>query len=162
MANAARVSLLTAALRSDRFQQGTGYLTLEPGQPTEQNCCLGVACTVAMENGLHLDYVDGDTRLFLDDEGHTCGTEGDNLNICACYSNDTVLPHAVVQWYGFDADDPDMDVTVDDSAGPYEARLSAATLNDDKAYNFAQIADAFDTNFVHLAEPEDPEGLLEP
>ena len=163
MINPDRLSLLTAALRSDRFQQGHGHLTINPGLPTEKNCCLGVACIVAMENGLQLDYVDLDTRMYLDDEGHTCGTDGDDLTICGCYTNDTVLPRAVVDWYGFPDEDPDMIAPMrDGDGGTYEARHSASSYNDDLGFDFAGIADAFDSNFTNTAEMEDPSGRLEP
>ena len=147
-----------AALRSRRFKQAQGYLTVDPGLPTESHCCLGVGSVVAEENGLPLEYVDDSHRNYLDEEGHTCdGSE----EFCTCYTNDTQLPQAVVDWYGFDDDDPDLDVTVSDGAGwSYETTLTAATLNDDKMFTFEQIADAFEAKYP--AGPADPEGALEP
>jgi hypothetical protein len=119
-----------------------------------------------MEHGLELDYVDmpDGRRYYLGDEGHTCGRERDDLDgSCGCYSNDITMPQKVVEWYGFPDDDPEMVTVVTGASGnEFEDRLTAAFLNDDKGFDFAQIADAFDANFVHLVEPEDPSGRLEP
>lgn len=162
MVKASRVKLLTKALRSGLFDQAHGHLTTNPGTPEEQHCCLGVACVIAMEHGVELDYIDqGGLRYYLaDDCDH--GDFDEHEHTEHCYSNDVVMPYKVQQWYGFDDTDPDLDVHLSSPGGKYQAQISAATLNDDKGFTFAEIADALDGNFVHKAEMGDPSGAIEP
>lgn len=153
MANPERVALLTAALRSGRFQQGIGKLSQDVGTSNEQHCCLGVACIIAMENGLHLDYLDhvNGTRYYLYDNWN----EDQEIMAERDYANETVLPELVRAWYGF----PDTNPLLKLRPGSVDY---AAEANDGGA-SFAVIADAFDNTYVHAAEvPEEPHGVLEP
>ena len=159
MANPHRLALFTAALRSGRFAQGKGKLTRNPGTPDERHCCLGVACVVAMENGLQLSYLDAvdGLRYYLRDLWDGEGGEPDEGD----YGNDTVLPQIVAKWYGFGEYelDPDIQVTYRTPDGTMiEDRLGATTANDGLGFTFAQIADAFDNTFLDTF----PDGPLEP
>jgi hypothetical protein len=144
MANTERVQLFTAALRSGRFTQGTGRLTDLPGTDDERHCCLGVACIIAMENGLELNYDDSSgQRLYLRDGSDADPSREDD------YNNGEVLSRAVSEWYGFVGSDPELRAQVD---GHMRRYWPATTLNDEQCFTFDQIADAFDNTFVHPVE----------
>lgn len=113
--NKERLRLWTDALRSGKYQQATGKLKGDEGY-----CCLGVACMVAVENGLSLD---------LEDEF----SSAKNLN----------LPVAVGEWFGlFDIPD-DPVIGIDE----YDGVVYATQANDDLLWSFDQIADAIDKEF---------------
>jgi hypothetical protein len=160
----ARRKLFYDALRGPRFKQGTGTLTRYPGTPNEENCCLGVGCIVAGENGAPVPFRDvEDTRFYLSNAYRTEDeTEGeDEIN---CFINSEDLPLAVKEWYGFDDHDPELTVVLHDSyeGVDYTAGVTASSLNDDKHFTFDQIADAFEAAYPCTREPEEPHGLLEP
>lgn len=149
MINQDHLALFLAALRSDRFKQGTGHLTQNPGTPEEENCCLGVGCIVGMENGLKLEHWDGDgLRYYLAD-----GTEPDADGTFSTedFHNAEALPQLAYEWYGFPDADPDILIPLDDN-GNYNTngtmeRVTASTANDDKGLTFAEIADGFERTY---------------
>lgn len=58
-----------AALRSGKYTQTNGALTKFTKDGME-NCCLGVLCELAIENGIELEVVDNQwNRLYDDAEG---------------------------------------------------------------------------------------------
>jgi hypothetical protein len=128
MANMARVRLLVNALLSDEYDQTTSVLERITADNTVENCCLGVACRVAMQHGLSLsadfDKSEGVTRF-----GGYIGQ----------------LPAKVRDWYGFsdvnpllrDPEDPDDD----------GAEALATELND-SGRPFAWIAKAFEVTYL--------------
>lgn len=95
--NAERVELLAAALESGEYQQGRQQLHMKDYEAGDRYCCLGVACEVAVKNGLELNVRE-------DSEG-TRSYDG----------SITILPRAVAQWYGFARDNGG-----EDSPSPWE------------------------------------------
>lgn len=79
MANNERIQLWQNALRSDRYKQTTGTLANEEG-----HCCLGVACEVAIANGLSV------RKAEVGDGSFSYDTETD------------VMPGVVADWFGVD------------------------------------------------------------
>lgn len=111
------------ALRSGEFKQGSSYLNLE-----ETYCCLGVACEVAIREGVQVE------RTICD-----CNVEG------CCRSTrydggDAWLPKSVQKWLG--VDNGDIPIFYEDEL------LSAADLNDNRALSFEQIADAIEATYL--------------
>ena len=129
--NGDRVRLLVDALRSGEFEQGRGRLNRD-----DELCCLGVACVVAQRAGLAL-------RAYTDEDGDVhYGRDDDGWKDEEDYAQ---LPRSVQEWYGFEFNDPELRAAVD---GEHEDTYQASTLNDDYAYDFAQIADAFERTFL--------------
>ena len=110
--NKDRVELFLAALESGKYAQCAGKLRIRASEEgPEQNCALGVAIHVALDNGL---------RAELSWKwGHP--QSGDHLFISG-----TLHPR-VANWYGFDDPDP----ILIEPAGPYQLVTSVSRLNDD-------------------------------
>lgn len=129
-----------AALRSGKFAQTKGKLTMvEYHEPSTiiGCCCLGVACEVALENGIELEVThDLDSRRY----------DGMGAN----------LPHKVIDWLGVvEVDDV---VLLEEYKFPEHQdgglhKLYASTANDhlDISWTFEQIADALEKKYL----PED-------
>ena len=134
---------LVEALRSGEYTQVGGKLE-GPSEGFDDegnvnygpvgNCCLGVACRVAMKDGLVLDtvvHVDGNTRFSVPDTDNGYNTG----------SSSSLFP-AVMEWYGFDTE-----------TGAYgEDGDSLINDNDECGFTFEQIADIIES---------EPEGLFE-
>jgi hypothetical protein len=88
MADKERVRLLVDALRSGDYRQGRGFLK-QTVDGAVLHCCLGVACEIAMANGvvLTIDAVEG----------------GNGTPLTRFDGEVAVLPGAVSDWYGFQA-----------------------------------------------------------
>lgn len=123
MVNKERVALLVAALRSGKYKQGREYLGLIGNNVT--HCCLGVACEVAIENGLGIPTTRIDGYVMFD------GAE-------------SVLPASVRDWYGFDSADPFLKLSLDRF---YNVKR-ATVMNDSRRYRFDVIAIAFEQTFL--------------
>jgi len=107
------------ALRSEEYEQGTGFLSQRKKDGKEYDCCLGVACKVFVKAGgsLALDYVlsrDGFTYILTFDEP-------DQLNR-------VYLPRKVADWLG-----------VIEKDGEYDS--GRLTTDNDEGTNFKEIAD---------------------
>lgn len=144
MVNRERVQMLVDALRSGDWEQGIQQLVvIDTLSGRKQYCCLGVAMEVAIANGCPITFEDrGDTRYYTDPNG-----QGAHV----------VLSPAAADWYGFNSDNPNLKVRSGDLQEPegYEAEFpdaivqeAATELNDDKHWNFHQIADAFQHTFL--------------
>lgn len=121
----ARVRKLVETLRTTKKRQGRGLLATR-GNKTVKYCCLGIACEVAIADGLDLKK-----RYSANSINYHSGAD----------SASATLPYSVQKWYGFDQFDPY--VYLEDGS------LSTATdLNDDLKYNFRQIADAFERTYL--------------
>jgi|SRR5207247_10631804 len=98
MAIKERIALWADALDSGEFEQGQSALEIIKKDGTKENCCMGVACRVAMRNGLELH-----TETKFDDSVEmTWFSAGSTYNA----GSSTYLPQAVMDWYGFDINDP--------------------------------------------------------
>lgn len=130
------------ALRSGKYQQGQKRLEKSLNGVT-YNCCLGVACRVAMADGLNLTTNVGTGSIY---EGPVTSFELDTA----------FMPGAVADWLGLDyqtefddlsdgnANNPGL--LVDDSG---ELKLlSASMLNDSLNLSFSEIADAFERTYL--------------
>jgi hypothetical protein len=120
------------ALESDEFQQSTGSLANGDGY-----CCLGVACEIAMRNGVEVDKTSdlGSDIITYDD-----------------YWAD--LPRSVRIWLDVDSGNP----VVDDGV---EA-MSCSYMNDQEGMSFEAIASrirlyGFTTRYVRLDLDPDPD-----
>lgn len=108
------------ALRSGEFKQTTGRLRNDAGE----YCCLGVACEVAIKDGIDLvPFDDGYLRPEL--LGYTGGT----------------MPVAVREWLGLSGD-PII------GTGEFGLPLSAISTNDSHGWSFDQIADAIEREYL--------------
>lgn len=130
-----RVRLLVDALRSGEYRQGTGAL-----QRGGKFCCLGVACEVALKNGLIVLRDPGD-----DDDGngveYSCPTDGDIPD-----SSQGELPRGVVEWFGFDSVDPSLMIPFEHTHNADE--MLASELNDTYLFDFEQIAQCFEYTYL--------------
>lgn len=126
------IQLWVDALRSGKYEQGTGWLARRDS-PTDtyKYCCLGVACDVAVKNGLDLDVT----------EQQYGGASYFEYN-----ARDVSLPLAVADWLGVDG-------TSIYLPNPHQNRIDkrrevpAITLNDDFLCSFAVIADAIEKKY---------------
>lgn len=121
---AARRRHLVKALRSGKYTQGIGCLEAARGFFDDatlpgSNCCLGVGCRVAIEDGLDIDVRVDDEVVRFDGEGG-------------------ILPRSVMDWYGFAT-----------TSGEYRSngRPTASLIynNDDDRMTFEQIADVIES-----------------
>lgn len=60
-----------AALRSGEFLRGQGYLTRVNADGSEQDCCLGVLCKLAIKAGIPVEVVNEATWKLYDGEAAT-------------------------------------------------------------------------------------------
>lgn len=141
---AERLKLWTAALRSGEYAQAKGYLKTDDGY-----CCLGVACEVAIENGLDIE---------TDDD---LGYKSKTTYTGESYYENSVMPREVMDWYGLEEVNPFVvyEVTegeVDEETGQEfegeELRSELSELNDSYGYDFDQLADIIDDQLVPVVE----------
>lgn len=119
--NRENIRLWVDALRSGDFVQGKGSLAQDG-----KYCCLGVACEVALRNGVQMD-VKRDTSVYYYDQ------------------HSVHLPPAVMEWLGITAMSPMVDY-VNRTGLPQREFLTE--LNDLLGMPFAGIADAIEHTFL--------------
>lgn len=124
--------LWSSELRSGRWQQGRSFLRRE-----EKYCCLGVACELALRDGVQLEVKEYDDK----DSGVRCTIYGPYRG---------TLPLEVANWLGLDSSVGTLNRVV--RAGPLMAD-ALTTLNDHGA-TFEQIADIIDAGLLVLRTPE--------
>lgn len=129
--NKENIAKWVQALRSGEFLQGKGRLckieTTADGQPLRRYCCLGVACEVAMENGVELPKMVSDgTVSYGGSLGH--------------------LPIEVQRWLGIAFEDPQ--VTLSPNGVDYPVKYGLVHVNDHLELTFAQIADAIEAKYL--------------
>jgi hypothetical protein len=136
---ARRIGLWTAALRSGKYAQGVGHLAHLDEDGKVYYCCLGVACEVAIDNGLDLPV----KTLY-----------SDGMPIRGYNEQTSILPDAVADWYGF-AKDPYNDTDPNNPAVHYvwddgheEDGVCLTSLNDEEGATFEQIANAISRTFL--------------
>lgn len=127
--NRERVEMLVQALESGDYSQARGGLARVRGDGVISYCCLGVACEVAIANGakvekrVHLDFVEYD-----DNKGR--------------------LPDSVIDWYGFDSEDPRL-------KDPNHRTTSAASWNDNRGKTLPEIAALFRHTYLESTEGDE-------
>lgn len=121
MANKKRVQLWVDALRSGKYKQARGRLETSGGE----YCCLGVACDVAIANGIDIDR------------------QVSKYGAVRYGETTSVLPRKVAAWFGFEESSPAVTVNED-----FSAEVTCVFLNDDLHYNFNQIADAVSRDYL--------------
>lgn len=129
MVNKERVKLLVEALRSGHFKQGHSVLERIGKDGAIKNCCLGVACRVAMANGLEVE-----ARREQDEEGA----------ITKFDSAVGYLPDPVSEWYGFEGENPVV------WAG--NRQTTATSANDSLELDFERIATGFEATYLKEEE----------
>lgn len=128
--NKNNIKLWVDALLSGNYEQTNERLTKIDEYGHETDCCLGVACKVAIENGVPLEI-----EII---EDYTLGTT-------VKYSGRVDwLPEPVQAWLGFDVGDPFLATDEVDS----EWRRTATDLNDDARYSLSQIAEAIQKEYL--------------
>lgn len=127
--NKERIKLWVKALRSGKYKQGHNFLQCESG-----HCCLGVACEVAIQNGLEISVIKkNDPSNSPNDFYIQYNGTGD------------VLPTVVAEWFGLH-ERPFVYKNKQDAQRSIDIPLDA--LNDDEMLSFKQIAYIIETNFI--------------
>jgi hypothetical protein len=137
MINKERVQLWVDALRDPSLKQGQHYLATRQEDGTWKQCCMDVACRVAMANGLPLIEATDDEHPYA-------------MIVRRGYLQDGevefgVLPHAVRAWYGLTECNPDVFHT--DAFGDYTT-ISLGDLNDSEGATFPEIADLITASWL--------------
>lgn len=133
--NKANVKLWVDALRSGEYRQGHGELTtLDTQNNILSNCCLGVACEVALKNGVEMTIENRNGRRRYDGNG-------------------TDLPPAVQRWLDMpDADTGEYAAYGRDVILSYDPNddyhFMATTANDSAGWTFDQIANALERRYL--------------
>lgn len=128
MVNKKNMRLVVAALRSGAFEQGQGLLKQKTASGSMLHCCLGVACEVAMRNGIELEVtVSGMIRS--DQIGYRFDGGG------------SALPYRVMEWLGLETPNPLVDLG-----------MTAIMANDAYSWDFKGIADGFESYYGLLEE----------
>lgn len=164
-----RMRLLVSGLKSGQYPQAKGVLTrVDEDGVVQGHCCLGVACEVAVANGLHVhkqvateseleanpDLLDGTIEDILSDFGSCVAYDG--------HAGD--LPGSVWHWYGLGLEDCDIgDVTLSVPSGVYDKyrqhlfergispdsnRAQATMLNDSIRMTLPDIGECFQYTFL--------------
>lgn len=128
--NKEHMCLWIEALRSGKYTQGRELLTQISPQGVETNCCLGVACKVAIANGLSLAV-----QEFYDDSFRAAVVEYER--------KEDVLPAQVVEWLGLEPGDTNPTVFTE-----VNGLVLVAKLNDAEHWTFDQIADALEEMYL--------------
>jgi hypothetical protein len=128
--NRERIALLVEALESDRFKQCRKVLEWTGEDGTVRQCCLGVACRVAMIHGL-------DVTVDL-------GSGDEDLSATYFDGESSVLPDSVRQWFGFEGHNPLLRML-------NGTELAATAVNDSYGWSFEMIADAFRRTYLDEA-----------
>lgn len=118
-----RLKLWVAALRSGEYAQTQGVLQRTNGPDYQGRpkgfCCLGVACEVAIKNGLEVIKYENDGVVFYN-------------------GVDTLLPEAVATWYGYGG----LLMHIPSFVG-----VSATAYNDKLGKTFPEIADMIEEEY---------------
>lgn len=147
MANVVRVQLLVDALQSGEFEQARDTLGLfDEAVGKVKYCCLGVACEVAIANGLALER-------WIGANGNVCYADRETPD----FESDTDLTTGVAKWYGFDGPDfSNPKLGVDQHGGD----VYATGANDDLRADFATIGAAFKAKYIDEVDYQFLEGEM--
>lgn len=130
-----RIRKFAHVLRTTKKQQGVGKLIRYLSPWKKEYCCLGIACELAIKDGLKLDQTKKTIEYY--------GASSEVVMLFGSSRDETysVLPTEVMRYFGFTDDDPTLRVSGWD--------ISTATdLNDERRYSFEQIADAFERTYL--------------
>ena len=133
---AANRKLLADALESNRFKQGRRYLCYEE-EKTMYYCCLGVACELAMENGINL----GKRKDTTSGVYYYIGSNGQKLT--------GVLPYEVRKWLGFADNNGMLILSIVNTSDDNEELFSLVDAND-TSVPFPEIAKLIKKGKVRL------------
>lgn len=134
MPNKENIKKVVDALRSGEYLQGNGALEYVDLEGKTRNCCLGVACRVAVANGVDLLVISSAGSLNLGNGQYVDKLGFDGMG--------DFLPNAVMDWLGIPNHSPALNVV-----GRFNA-VTATMMNDDLKYDFNRIADAFEDTFL--------------
>lgn len=134
--NKENIRKVVDALRSGDYVQGKGTLEYKDENGVAKNCCLGVACRVAMANGVALDVQESTTEMV---RGYSKLRFFNHNELV--FGETGYLPKTVRDWLGV----PFKDVSLMTDPGGYSR---TATYMNDNDYSFEQIADAFERTFL--------------
>lgn len=154
MPNKENIRKLVDELRSGNRVQGFGTLEYTDTDGVTKNCCLGVACRVAMANGVNLIAALGTTMTIRPNElvNRVKFLEPGG-------GSENYLPQAVEEFFGFESADP---IILVDGVPRH-----AANVNDEQEYDestdkyqykndFSVIADGFEK--MYLSEDNENNG----
>lgn len=128
-----RRDLWYQALRSGKFARGEGYLCNITQEGLAQFCCLGVACEVYSDHsGSPLERDDVNEFGF--------GVQGYKTKRELYYTQ--YLPDDVIEWFGFNAEDPG-----------FMLSIGLVELNDENHKSFVEIADIVSQNETNYFNP---------
>jgi len=135
--NKERVQLLADALLSGEYRQTRHQLEIILTDGTKRQCCLGVACRVAMAHGVEVDTYES-------------GSESDLVGSRVTYfeGNMGTMPTPVQEWFGFDSGNPVLLDLDRDPDSEYGSVLCATDANDNGHYNFEQIGNMFKARYI--------------
>lgn len=140
-ANLDRIKLWADALLGDEFKQGANYLCFQGADGLLRHCCLGVACEVAIANGLEIK------RDVLPEKD----SFGRRHVVYA--AEKFMLPAPVMDWYGLSGDDAIVLHRPDGRGGLRQT--TGPQLNDELKVSFKGIARVLATTFdLQLDLPE--------
>lgn len=136
MANLANIKKWHDALLSGEYPQTTGQLRDDHTDATDDKgyCCLGVACEVAILDGVPLEWTGLEYR-WKPDVDHLDPEEEHTIW-------DTELPPVVQGWLGIHDENPEL---VYDE---HHRTMPAITLNDTERWSFADIAKAIERTWL--------------
>jgi hypothetical protein len=155
-----RLKLAVDALRSGEYRQAMNTLVAVDDDGSRRFCCLGVMCDIALKNGIegleeydrihYLGYREVAEPGYREvaepgyrevaEPGYREVAEPGYREVVEPWTEYSVLPKPVRDWYGFDGTVPVVMV------GEYDHELTY--LNDDKGWDFNQIADAIETTYL--------------
>lgn len=124
-ANRENIQKWIDALRSGEYKQGKGRLKYSNQDGDVKHCCLGVACEVALVDGVGLELTNNPMNIYTDRKYFFDGY-GESI------------PPKVQKWLGVDDDDPRI-----------TEEYSAAGLNDSGNYTFSEIADLLEEKYIN-------------
>lgn len=135
MANKENVQKWIDALLSNRFKQGSGKLRTE-SKGIVRHCCLGVACEVAMENGVVLEI--GELpEVYM----------GEDMTYYTFDGQSGFLPGKVQDWLGINAQNPIVGYVSSLSDG-CDVAIGASFANDSYNWLFVHIANGLKKIYI--------------
>lgn len=142
--NKEAVRLWVDALRDPQLIQGYGKLaTTHEGSSAWAQCCLDVACRVAIANGIELQE---DVRYDgKPEDGKMKRGYKDDESESERFLNFTTLPHQAMVWFGFNSIEVQL------------GKTTAMALNDGRKLTFPEIADVIEATYLHPQEVIDGE-----